>query len=47
MLEYARCNKMFGDAVIKPFDERKFIKLSSNDEKISEAIKPFRTGRDE
>jgi len=35
MLEYARCNNMSGDAVIKAFDGKKFTNISDMDAEIS------------
>ena len=35
MLEYARCNKMSGAALISAFDGRKFIRITEEDVQIS------------
>ena len=46
MLEYARCNKMSGDAVIKAFDGRRFINITEQDKEIADAIKSVKSGVD-
>ena len=39
MLEYARCNDISGDEVIKTFNGKKFIRITDEDVKTKEAIK--------
>lgn len=46
MLEYARCNKMSGDAVIKAFDGRRFVNITEQDKKIAEVINSIKSGAD-
>ena len=46
MLEYARCNKLSGDAVIKAFDGRRFINITEQDKEIADAIKSVKSGVD-
>lgn len=38
MLEYARCNNMTGDAVIKSFDGKRMVPLSEQDSQIKTAL---------
>lgn len=44
MLEYARCNNMTGDAVIRAFDGKKFVNVSERDMQISRALGSIRAG---
>ena len=46
MLEYARCNKMSGEAVIKAFDGRRFVKITDQDREIADAISSIKSGVD-
>ena len=46
LLEYARCNKMSGDAVIKAFDGRRFVNISNQDKEIADAIRLIKLGVD-
>lgn len=46
MLEYARCNKMSGDAVIKAFDGHHFINITEQDKEIADTIKSVKSGVD-
>lgn len=39
MLEYARCNDISGEEVIKTFNGKKFIRITDEDVKTKEAIK--------
>lgn len=45
MIEYARCSKMSGEAVIKAFDGKQFVKITDQDKKIAEAINEVRLGK--
>lgn len=47
MLEYARCNNMSGDAVIKAFDGRRFINVTDKDEQISRALGSIKASKNE
>lgn len=44
MLEYARCNKMSGEAVIKAFDGRHFVKITEQDKEIADVINSIKSG---
>ena len=44
MVEYARCNKLPGDAVVKAFDGKRLSQISDNDVKITAALKNIRAG---
>lgn len=46
MLEYARCNKISGDAVIKAFNGRRFVKITDRDKEIADAISLIKSGED-
>ncbi|MBD5547068.1 MAG: helix-turn-helix transcriptional regulator [Lachnospiraceae bacterium] len=46
MLEYARCNKMSGDAVIKAFDGRRFIKITEQGKDTADEINLIKSGVD-
>lgn len=43
MLEYARCNNMSGDAVIKAFDGKRFLAVSQKDIEITNAINAIKS----
>lgn len=44
MLEYARCNKVSGEAVIKAFDGRHFVKITEQDKEIADVINSIKSG---
>lgn len=46
MVEYARCNHMSGDAVVKSFDGRRLSQSSENDVRITRAIRKMKRGSD-
>lgn len=44
MVEYARCNKLPGDAVVKAFDGKRLSQISDNDAKITAALRNIKAG---
>ena len=44
MVEYARCNNMSGDAVIKAFDGKRLTQVTEQDIKVKSALRKIRTG---
>lgn len=44
MIEYARCNNMTGDAVIKAFDGKRLTQVTEQDIKARKALEKIRTG---
>lgn len=44
MVEYARCNKMTGDAVIKAFDGKRLSQISEKDVKVKNALDNIKAG---
>ena len=44
MVEYARCNNMIGDAVIKAFDGKRLTQVSEQDIKVRKALKSIKSG---
>lgn len=44
MMEYARCNNISGESVIKAFDGQKMTKPTDEDKKIHKALSNIRTG---
>lgn len=46
MVEYARCNHMSGDAVVKSFDGRRLSQSSEDDVRITRAIRKMKSDSD-
>lgn len=46
MVEYARCNKMSSDAVIKAFDGKRLSQSTESDVKIQKALESIKAGSD-
>ena len=46
MMEYARCNNMSGDAVIKAFDGKRMAQASEQDLKARKALTSIKSGSD-
>ena len=46
-LEYARCNNMSGEDVIKAFDGRQFMKISQQDHEISKIMNSIKKNDEE
>lgn len=46
-LEYARCNNLSGDAVIRAFDGRQFMKITKQNQEISRVIDSIKSEMDE
>lgn len=44
MVEYARCNHMSGEAVVRSFDGRRLSQISEDDVRISRAIRKLKGG---
>ena len=44
MVEYARCNKLPGDVVVKAFDGKRLSQISDNDVRITTALKNIKAG---
>ena len=44
MVEYARCNNMTGEAVIKAFDGKHMTKVSDRDVQVQRALKNIKAG---
>lgn len=44
MVEYARCNHMSGEAVVRSFDGRRLSQISEDDVRISQAIRKLKGG---
>ena len=43
LVEYARCNGLSGDAVVKAFDGKRLSQITENDVKATRALKSIRT----
>jgi DNA-binding XRE family transcriptional regulator len=46
MVEYARCNKMTSEAVIKAFDGKRLSQVSQRDVKVKNALENIKAGSD-
>ena len=46
MIEYARCNNMTGDAVLKAFDGKRRTQISAQDRQAREALAHIRSAED-
>ena len=44
MVEYARCNKLPGDVVVKAFDGKRLSQITDNDVRITTALKNIKAG---